>query len=1169
MYRNNVIIDQLNTIYPCIPNLDKFLENEKFKRSSGDKDIRFINVKKKKVYNIPDEYLSTFFELLNNCYKNDITMHFLEKQQEYSGYVWDFDIQQEHNISQITSIHIYKLVHELCKIMFKYIDIHKFKYNEEIEIYFVCIKKKNLELNSNQIYKDGFHLICPSIKLSRSFKKFIHSEIINKGIINDIFSDTTIKNIDNMLDKGTCSNPIHFIGSCKIGSNPYYIDKIFNITFNPQTNPVFDIIEYKEDFLKDTNTNIIYELSINYELSKIKKTVMIHDKKYDEQVKKFDVSNDNNIENNLTTDLDDDISILAIHNPDAAYIKQLLDILNVDRAREYLKWRDVIFALAKISTNQDFKNLAEWFSRKALDKFSIQGFNKTWRSGVSYVKEKRPLVGIGMIQHYANSDNSEKYKIINTRSAKETLGNILFHSLTRGRIQDSGWSRVLQIMIGAKFVADDDDRIRKGPRMWYEFILPNDAHEKGEIFKWREHLNPDNIKLYISDKLPILCQTMVNFIDIQIRKATDKNLEEFYLTVKKNFDREQIKLRSTLKQGSIIKACEPRFKICGFTKSLNTDPLILGVGNGVLELSSNPKLIKGYHSHRITYFTSVNYIKYNAKKPYIIKIEKILKDLFPEQDARTFIMCYLANCLDGTEKSSMFLIIKGTGANGKSTLMELMINTLGDQYTKKMDAQFLVEKKNNSNNASPMVMQLKNTRFVYYSETHKGDELNESQLKEITGQETLVGRNLHKGLENFRPHCHHICTTNYDLIIRSTDHGIWRRIKYYKMNVKFCENPEGPYERKIDQSISKLKDSELAKEAFLSILVQYYIKLNTEYRGNLNNIAHPTIKKHTEEYRNDQDTINKFIEEHIVCAPEKHKIKQYMGDLISIYKKWHDRNESSSAASKMNTSYIKQSFENSSIGKYFEKTNRSKQILKNMRALMIGGEKEEYEIFYTVKLRQEEEAKLKKEADNNLGNFCDNLDNPCDDSDDEYSDKDDLDEISNEASSEISDKEYELDEKYKSDKVSDNSTTISQINSDIVADNGAYVFPTNSDDTVILSGENTSTEENISVEENISSKENVGVEENDNESVNVSVEENDNESVNVSVEENDSSSNEEKIKNPKKKNKKNEKNKKNKNKKKNEKNKKKNKKNKKNKKKNKKESYEESKSDNDFDSDNE
>jgi phage/plasmid-associated DNA primase len=202
-------------------------------------------------------------------------------------------------------------------------------------------------------------------------------------------------------------------------------------------------------------------------------------------------------------------------------------------------------------------------------------------------------------------------------------------------------------------------------------------------------------------------------------------------------------------------------------------------------------------------------------------------------------------------------------SNGKSVLMELFRRTLGELYVRKMPLSFITDQnRTSSSSADPAMMELKNARMVYYSESDRNEKVNVAKVKEITGGESLSGRQLYKEQENFTANCNHIVTTNHRFIIETTEHAVWRRFMSYKFKICFkikCD-PNEPNERPRDpELIDKIKADKRYQEAFLSILIHYRSKLYAHFGGQILRVPHPTIEKETEEYRQSEDIYQRFI----------------------------------------------------------------------------------------------------------------------------------------------------------------------------------------------------------------------------------------------------------------------------------------------------------------------
>jgi putative DNA primase/helicase len=257
-----------------------------------------------------------------------------------------------------------------------------------------------------------------------------------------------------------------------------------------------------------------------------------------------------------------------------------------------------------------------------------------------------------------------------------------------------------------------------------------------------------------------------------------------------------------------------------------------------------------------------------------------------------------------------------------------MVKSVMGDYGKKMSMSFLTDSRGKAAGADESLMALKTARLAYYSETDKNEVLNTAKLKEITSQETLSGRGIYEKQTNFRPTCSHMVTTNYHFSIKTTDHGIWRRILTYTFKMKFDDNPDpnNPFEKKNDPNIAKeFSYNPEIKNAFLSILVEYYKDLLINHKGMLKNIDKPTIDKETADYRNKEDIINRFIDEYCIYS-EGSKI--CISNLVDKFEDWHTNNFSK--LHMPDKQEINNQLQNSKIVKYIKKET-NKIVVQDIR----------------------------------------------------------------------------------------------------------------------------------------------------------------------------------------------------------------------------------------------
>jgi putative DNA primase/helicase len=92
-----------------------------------------------------------------------------------------------------------------------------------------------------------------------------------------------------------------------------------------------------------------------------------------------------------------------------------------------------------------------------------------------------------------------------------------------------------------------------------------------------------------------------------------------------------------------------------------------------------------------------------------------------------------------------------------------------------MDTSSVMKQKRNSAAASGDIARLEGTRLVIVSEIEKGNRVQESFLKQASGNDCIVARGMYKSERQFRPTFQFWFQTNYRPGFDSTDSGNRRR----------------------------------------------------------------------------------------------------------------------------------------------------------------------------------------------------------------------------------------------------------------------------------------------------------------------------------------------------------------------------------------------------------
>jgi len=145
-----------------------------------------------------------------------------------------------------------------------------------------------------------------------------------------------------------------------------------------------------------------------------------------------------------------------------------------------------------------------------------------------------------------------------------------------------------------------------------------------------------------------------------------------------------------------------------------------------------------------------------------------------------FLQRAIGHSLTGDTREQCLFIFWGSGANGKSTLVNTLLALLGP-YAMKATAELLMVTRNDRHPTERA--DLFGTRFVAAIETEEGGRLKEVFVKEATGGDPIRARRMREDFWQFDPTHKVFLATNHKPVIRGTDHAIWRRIKLVPFTV--------------------------------------------------------------------------------------------------------------------------------------------------------------------------------------------------------------------------------------------------------------------------------------------------------------------------------------------------------------------------------------------------
>ena len=157
--------------------------------------------------------------------------------------------------------------------------------------------------------------------------------------------------------------------------------------------------------------------------------------------------------------------------------------------------------------------------------------------------------------------------------------------------------------------------------------------------------------------------------------------------------------------------------------------------------------------------------------------DKFIKEVFGgDGELISWIQRAFGYSLTGSVQEQVLFICYGTGANGKSTLLETISKILGD-YSTNADFEMFLSNQKSDVRVMEAVGELKGIRLALASEVDASKRFNESLVKRLTGGDTLRGTKLQMGAFQFEPQHKLWFLCNHIPFARDGSHGFWRRIK--------------------------------------------------------------------------------------------------------------------------------------------------------------------------------------------------------------------------------------------------------------------------------------------------------------------------------------------------------------------------------------------------------
>ena len=883
------------------------------------------------IYYIPDDQLQKFYTKYHeHIFIQNGEEYLTEKQKENGPLLIDVDFRYSTDVTerQHNDEHIIQFL-EL--IVSKISKIYVPKENE-FNIYVLEKKTPNL---LDDVTKDGIHIMI-DIEMDFTAKTLLRNFILDE--IHNVWSELDIINTwDDVLDIAVMNgnNNWQLFGSQKPGHEKYELTYWYSLSFDEDcqewdmNKKKISDFDFKNEMFKLSCRHMpLKKLDFNptikpqYDnLFNLKKNKMFKKKVIKSKVKSIQ-------EITCQEDIDALVNVFLEecenHHKELHQYTMLLSKEYYD-AGSYNNWIRVGWALK----NTDEKLLITWIKLSSksdsFDYTSIQedlidrwdNFDKYNEDGLSSKS----------IIYWAKLSNPEEFQAIKNTTidyhVEKTLqfntefdiANLLYQiykdQFVCASIKDNIWYE----FIGNRWVViDSGNSLRFEISTTLYDLYFNKITELGKKIRSLQ-TNQTHLASAIAQPAPPPNKKDDN---VPPELGNLMRIKEIYETIANK------KLRTTNQKNNIMREAKEIFYDKNFMKKVDRNKYLLCFNNCVIDFKNN-EIRPGRPDDYITMSTNTDFIisetdeysdefknngvkllksnipKYREDKfeRYKSEIIEFMEQLFPDDEdndktyseVRRYVWEHLSSTLLGTIENQTFNIYNGSGANGKSKLVELMGMVLGE-YKGTVPISLITQKRNSIGGTSSEVAQLIGVRYAVMQEPSRGDVINEGIMKEITGGDPIQCRQLFRESQVFEPQFKLVVCTNTLFEVNSQDDGTWRRIRVVDFPSKFVKNPytdkprdNYPYQYEVDYNINE------KFEKWAPVFMNMLVKIAFAKRGKV--IDCKKVMEKSNEYRKDKDVMNDFATECIEACPGGKIMKRNLNEVFSNWSidKYHNKKD--------------------------------------------------------------------------------------------------------------------------------------------------------------------------------------------------------------------------------------------------------------------------------------
>jgi len=317
--------------------------------------------------------------------------------------------------------------------------------------------------------------------------------------------------------------------------------------------------------------------------------------------------------------------------------------------------------------------------------------------------------------------------------------------------------------------------------------------------------------------------------------------------------------------------------------------------DGVIEFKNKKiesrKGLKSEFRRSFIPYKTIDILEAEEPKTYL----SFMKEIFPDPETCIMAEQMVSMCITGNSDKRLFQLWEGGGANGKTTLIELIKKILVGK-TVTYDPRLILSDKSKTHQmgVTPELYSFMGAYAAVASEVDEGEEFSIGKIKLLTGGDTITANPKYRDQVNFEATWQLILSVNDLPRFNVNDKAFLDRLMILTFEMTYPKNEE-ERQKAINEGydpkyigVRKSRNDLIAdivkeRNGVIKNMIETYITLETEHKGVIQESPRSKHKKRS--YTQDNDDFGKFVLDQCIIGLEgfttseeiTEAFKDYMG----------------------------------------------------------------------------------------------------------------------------------------------------------------------------------------------------------------------------------------------------------------------------------------------------